>query len=341
MPAKKKRTSHLPGTFEEAWDYFADPDRCVEYVAKLRWPDGPVCPECGGKDYSYLTSRRLWKCKDCKKQYSVRVGTIFEDSPLPLRKWLMAIWEIANDRNGISSHELARKLNIQQKSAWFVLHRVRLAMQTGSFDKFSNKMDGAVEVDETLIGGKARNLKASKRRELAQEGKKLPSSYGKTAVVGFRQRDGQIRAEVVESNRKQPLQQKIRKHVTPGATVITDELKSYHGLDQHYQHKIINHADTYVDGQVHTNGIENFWSLLKRGLSGTYVSVRPFHLYRYLDEQVYRYNHRELPDSVRVENVLRGVMGKRLTYKELTGKTAPNPPKPEPRKQKPYPLGPF
>ena len=196
MPAKKKRTSHLPGTFEEAWDYFSDQDRCVEYIAALRWPDGPVCPECGGKEYSYLTSRRLWKCKDCKKQYSVRVGTIFEDSPLPLRKWLMAIWEIANDRNGISSHELARKLSIQQKSAWFVLHRVRLAMQTGSFEKYSDKMDGAIEVDETLIGSKARNLKLSKRRELAKEGKKLPSSHGKTAVIGFRQRDGQVRAEV-------------------------------------------------------------------------------------------------------------------------------------------------
>jgi transposase-like protein len=346
MPAKKKRTSELPSTFEQAWDYFSDPDRCVEYVAKLRWPDGPTCPECGGTEYSYLKTRRLWKCKDCKKQYSVRVGTIFEDSPIPLRKWLMAIWEIANDRNGISSHELARKLSITQKSAWFMLHRVRLAMQTNTFEKWSEKFDGVVEVDETLIGGKARNMKLAKRRELEESGETIGPKTGKTVVMGFRQRGGDISAHVVKTTKKDELQREVRKRVKPDATVITDELGSYRGLDQHYQHMVINHAEKYVDGQVHTNGIENFWALLKRGLSGTYVSVRPFHLFRYLDEQVYRYNQRAVPDEQRVEGILKGIAGRRLTYNELTGKVHKNEPE-GPKttflwgQPKNYPLGPF
>lgn len=223
-------------------------------------------------------------------------------------------------------------------------HRIRLAMQAGSFEKFSDKMDGVLEVDETLIGGKARNLKLSRRRELAQlPGKRLRSDFNKTAVMGFRQRDGQIRAEIVQSNRKPELQATVRKHVKPGATVITDELKSYHGLDQHYQHKIINHADTYVDGQVHTNGIENFWALLKRGLSGTYVSVRPFHLFRYLDEQVYRYNSRDREDAERFVGVLVGSQERQVTWKQLTGTEGrtPKPPSPPKRRPKSYPMGPF
>lgn len=190
MPAKKKSTSELPGTFEEAWDYFSHPDRCVEYVAKLRWPDGPTCPECGSKDHSYLKTRRIWKCKDCKKQYSVRVGTIFEDSPISLRKWLMAIWEVANDRNGISSHELARKLSVTQKTAWFMLHRIRLAMQTGSF----RLLAGEVEVDETYIGGKARmmNNRTRERRDVRRGG-----TGHRTAVMGLLERGGKIRTHVL------------------------------------------------------------------------------------------------------------------------------------------------
>lgn len=346
MPAKKKSTTHLPTTFVEAARYFSDLDVATDFVAKLRWPDGPVCPECGGKEHSYLSTRRIWKCKDCRKQFSVKKGTIFEDSPLPLDKWLLTIWELANDKNGISSLELAGKIGVTQKSAWFMLHRVRLAMQTGSFEKYDDKFDGAVEVDETLIGGKARNMKLARRRELEKSGQKIGPKTGKTAVMGFRQRGGDIAVNVIEGTRKSELQKEVRKRVKPDATVITDELGSYRGLDAHYQHLVINHAEKYVDGQVHTNGIENFWALLKRGLGGTYVSVRPFHLFRYLDEQVYRYNKRELANTERVAGILREISGRRLTYDELTGKVKkgePEGPKTtfpwgEPKN---YPLGPF
>src|SRR4051794_32382041 len=155
--AKAKR---LPSSLLEAIRYFSDLDVATDYVANLRWPNGPVCPRCSGTEHSYLTTRRIWKCKACKKQYSVKVGTIFEDSPLGLDKWLPAVWLAANSKNGISSHELGRSLGITQKSAWFMLHRIRLAMQSGTLSKLS----GVVEVDETFIGGKARNMNARTRR---------------------------------------------------------------------------------------------------------------------------------------------------------------------------------
>jgi transposase-like protein len=199
------KTKRLPTTLLEAIRYFLDLDVCIEFVAKLRWPSGPVCPRCGCVEHSYLTTRRLWKCKGCKKQYSVKVGTIFEDSALGLDKWLPAIWLIANSKNGISSHELGRALGTTQKSAWFMLHRIRLAMQTGSFDK----LDGEVEVDETFIGGKARNMHEDvhKRRITGTGGK------DKSVVMGIRQRDGEIRASVVPDNRRPTLHEQITTHV--------------------------------------------------------------------------------------------------------------------------------
>jgi transposase-like protein len=214
--------SKKPRTLIEAVRYFSDLDTCTEFVARLRWPDGPVCPRCGCGDYSYLTTRRLWKCKACKRQYSVKVGTIFEDSPLGLDKWLPAIWLIANSKNGISSHELGRALGITQKSAWFVLHRIRLAMQTGTF----NKLDGAVEVDETFIGGKARNMhKDVRKRKITGTGGK-----DKTVVVGVKQRGGEARATVVPNRKRPTLQAHVAEHVKPGAAVYTDALESYSGL---------------------------------------------------------------------------------------------------------------
>jgi transposase-like protein len=317
--AGKKNT--LPTNLIEAIEYFSDLDVATQFVADLRWPDGPICPNCGGREHSYLSTRRLWKCKNCKRQFSVKVGTIFEDSPIRLNKWLAAIWEVANDKNGISSHELGRKIGVTQKTAWFMTHRIRLAMQMGSFDKYSDKFEGAVEVDETYIGGKARNMH-KRRREVIMggDGSKSKGHAGKTAVVGYLNRGGEVRLHVVEDLKKPAMQKGVRAHVKPGATIITDELKSYRGLDAHYQHEIVNHAETYVDGQIHTNGLENFWSLLKRSLGGTYVSVRPFHLSRYLDEQAYRYNRRAFDDAGRVSDVLGGIEGKRVTWKELTGK---------------------
>lgn len=290
---------------------------------------------CECAEYSYLKRRRLWQCKACRYQYSVKKGSIFEDSPIPLTQWLPAIWLIANCKNGISSHELARSIGVCQKSAWHMLQRIRLAMQTGSFEKYSDKFDGAVEVDETYIGGRARYKAAVKSGE-----KKGPRT-GKTAVVGFYERGGHVHLTVIDSIKREPLQSQVRKHVKPGTTVYTDELKSYAGLDQHYAHKVINHAEKYVDGLIHTNGLENFWSLLKRSLGGTYVSVQPFHLFRYLDEQGFRFNARKGTDSDRFEETLGRATGRRLTWNELTDRTEkPGPPKPA-RPVARYPMGPF
>lgn len=301
----------LPKSLLEAVRYFTDLDVATDFVAKLRWPHGPICPRCEGTEYSYLTTRRVWKCKSCKKQYSVKVGTIFEDSPLGLDKWLPAIWLIANSKNGISSHELGRALGVTQKSTWFMLHRIRLAMQTGSFEKFS----GEVEVDETYIGGKARNM--HKRDRPAKISGR--SYLNKTVVLGMIERGGTVRAEVVPNVKKATLQPRIREAVEPGASIFTDNLYSYTGLDWKYDHRTVDHAARYVDGHVHTNHMENFWSLLKRGLHGTYISVEPFHLFRYLDERVFTFNLRDKTDYGRFESVLRACAGRRLTYAELTG----------------------
>jgi transposase-like protein len=305
----KKR---LPTSLLEAIRYFSDLDVATEFVAKLRWPDGPVCPKCGGTEHSYLTTRRIWKCKACKKQYSVKVGTIFEDSPLGLDKWLPAVWLAANSKNGISSHELGRALGTTQKSAWFMLHRIRLAMRSGTFEM----MSGTVEVDETYIGGKARNMHKDRRESITGRGR---ATSNKTPVIGIIERDGTVRAKVVDDIKRVTLQSYVRDVVEPGATVYTDALQSYTGLDKDFNHLTVNHAISYVDGQVHTNYIENFWSLLKRGLHGTYISVRPFHLYRYLDERMFTFNERELDDLGRFEKVLRGGAGRRVTYAQLIG----------------------
>jgi len=301
-----------PKTLLEAIRYFADPDVCVEFVAKMRWPDGPVCPRCEGREYSYLTTRRVWKCKSCKRQYSVKVGSIFEDSAVPLDKWLAAIWLIANSKNGISSHELARAIGVSQKSGWFMLHRIRLAMQAGSFDK----PRGEIEVDETFIGGKARNMhKHIRKQKITGTGAK-----DKTAVIGMYERGGRLRTEVIPDTQKATVQPRVRAAVEAGSSLYTDSMSGYGGLEQDYDHRVVDHAVQYVDGQVHVNGLENFWCLLKRGLHGTYISVKPFHLFRYLDERTFTFNERELDDLGRFKVVLRAITGRRLTYDELTGK---------------------
>lgn len=301
-----------PKTLIEAVRYFSDPDVCVAFVASLRWPDGAICPTCGGTEHSYLKTRRLWKCKNCKRQFSVKVGTIFEDSPIGLDKWLAAIWLIANSKNGISSHELGRSIGLTQKSSWFVLHRVRLAMQTGSFQKFS----GTIEVDETFIGGLSRNMHKDARR------KKIHKTGGadKTVVLGFRERGGDVKVNIIPNRTRRTLQGKVHEFVERGASVYTDSFMSYTGLDSDFDHEVINHAERYVDGHIHVNSIENFWSLLKRGLKGTYVQVAPFHLFRYLDERVFTYNRRDLSDFGRFVLVLGQTAGRRLTYDTLTGK---------------------
>jgi transposase-like protein len=306
--------ANQPKTLLEAIRYFSDLDVATEFVARLRWPDGPVCPKCGLVDpkHYYLKTRRLWKCRSCKKQFSVKVGTIFEDSPVGLDKWLPAMWMLVNCKNGISSYELARDLGVTQKTAWFMLHRIRLATQAGTFEKLS----GEVEADETFIGGKARNMHKGKRAEkITGRG-----SSGKVAVMGLLERHGEVRTKIVPDTKTRTLQVEVRENVEPGSEVHTDALKSYRGLDAEYVHNVVDHAERYVDGHVHTNGLENFWSLLKRGIKGTYVSVEPYHLFRYLDEQAFRFNERDGKDADRFSKTLGSVAGRRLTYDELIGK---------------------
>lgn len=309
-----------PETLLQAIRYFADEDTALEYMARLRWPDGEQgCPHCGSvREHYFLTSRRIWKCKDCRKQFSIKVGTIFEDSPIKLSKWLPAVWMLANCKNGISSYELARALGVTQKTAWFMLHRIRLAMQTGSFDK----MKGEVEADETYIGGLARNMHKDRRERVVKSGGRGPS--GKTAVMGLLERHGpqgsRVRAKVIKSLDRYSLQGEVHRHVEYESTVHTDAFSGYKGLHHDFVHKVIDHAEAYARGSVHTNGMENFWSLVKRALHGTYVSVEPFHLFRYLDEQTYRFNNRKADDGGRFRKLLRDGLARRLTYAELTGK---------------------
>jgi transposase-like protein len=307
-----------PKTLQEAIVYFSDPQRAFDYALKLRFPQGNVtCPRCGGSKHSFIKTRRIWFCYDCKKQFSLKVGTIFEDSPLGLDKWMVAFWLLANCKNGISSYELGKAIGIHQNSAWFVLQRVRRVMQDDFFGSKLGGGGGEIEVDESFIGGKARNMHVAKRRRrITGTGTK-----DKTAVMGILERGGKIRTTVVPNRKKHALQSEVYKHVTAGAALYSDALPSYNGLESDYAHKVVDHAVQYVDGRVHTNGLENFWSLLKRGISGTYVSVEPFHLFRYLDEQSFRYNNRkDMNDSQRFELAMSQVFGKRLTYSELTGK---------------------
>ena len=309
----------VPETLQEAIIHFADAENCLRYMVAHRWPDGVVCPTCGRADVTYLTIQRKWQCKSghAKRQFTAKVGTIFEDSPLGLDKWLPAVWIITSAKNGVSSCEIARSLGVTQKTAWFMLHRIRKAMQSGSMMKFGGNGGGEVEADETFIGGKARNMHLSVRqRRITGTGTK-----DKTAVMGILERGGHVRTIVIANRKKTVLQAEVRKHVEAGAALYTDALLSYEGLATDYAHKVVDHAVEYVNGRVHTNGLENFWSLLKRGINGTYVSVEPFHLFRYLDEQAFRYNNRkELNDSDRFSAVLSQVAGKRLTYAEVTGK---------------------
>jgi len=310
-----------PATLQEAIVYFANPDNCLAYMVTHRWPEGVECPSCGRKDVSYLAAQRKWQCKSghARRQFTAKVGTIFEDSPLPLEKWLPAVWLITSAKNGVSSCEVARSLGVTQKTAWFMLHRIRLALASGSMMKLGGDGGGEVEADETFIGGKARNMHLHvKARRITGGGPK-----DKTAVMGILERGGEVRTMVVPSRKKKALQAEIRNHVEAGAALYTDALLSYDGLAGEYAHKVVDHAVEYVNGRVHTNGLENFWSLLKRGLNGTYVSVEPFHLFRYLDEQTFRYNNRKaIGDAGRFSLALSNIAGRRLTYAELTGKVS-------------------
>jgi transposase-like protein len=307
-----------PKTLHAAILHFSNIDTCQDALVAARWPDGVICPTCGSRDVGYLANQRRWQCceKHARRQFSVKVGTIFEDSPISLSKWFTAIWLIGNAKNGISSYEIHRAIGVTQKTAWFMLHRIRLAMQTKSF----NKIGGEVEIDETFIGGKARFMHKGRRERVI----KGTGGMGKVAVMGLLERHGPdghstVRTHVVASTKKKLLQAAIRAEVAKDTSIFTDALKSYDGLNEDYVHQVIDHAERYVNGQIHTNGCENFWSLLKRALKGTYVSVEPFHLFRYVDEEAFRFNTRKAKDGDRFDDMTRRVTGRRVTYKELTG----------------------
>jgi transposase-like protein len=320
-----------PKTLQQAIQYFSDEQVCIDAVALMRWPDGPHCPDChfdDAKNPYYLKTQKRWKCRTCRRQFSVKVETIFEDSPIPLQKWLPALWMLVSCKNGVSSYEIHRALGVSQKTAWFMLHRLRLVLKAKKNMGF--KMGGpdtaGVEVDETFIGGKVKNMHRERRLRFAAEGGHTGGATGKAIVVGMLDRDERkVRAKVVPDIKRETLQDEILKNVKYGSPVYTDYAVRYDKLSRRYIHEVVNHAETYVRGQVHTNGIENFWSLLKRGLKGTYVAVEPFHLERYVDEQIFRFNNRAtkdnpLNDSDRFLLALSQIAGKRLTFAELTGK---------------------
>jgi transposase-like protein len=305
-------------TLQQAIIHFADAENCLQFMVAMRWPDSVECPVCGRMDARFLQNQHKWQCKTVHhhRQFSVKVGTIFEDSPITLQKWLPAAWQLVNCKNGISSYELAKAIGVTQKTSWFMLHRLRLALQNGSLLKLGQR-GKEVEVDETYIGGRARNMHLSKRREKVTG----VGRYGKTTVMGILQRGGEVRTAIVPEPSRASLEPHIYKNVHLGAQVFSDALASYDRLGVAYRHEVIDHATAYVNGKIHTNGLENFWSLLKRGLRGTYVAVEPFHLFRYVDEQAWRYNNRKLQhDGLRFREAMRRIAGKRLTYANLTGK---------------------
>lgn len=322
--------THTPNTLLEAVTFFKNGQNCHDFLVSRRWPDGKVrCPRCGSESVYYVEGRKGWECKTKhpKRTFTLKTGTIFEDSALGLDKWLPCVWLIANAKNGISSHEIARSLGVTQKTAWHMLQRIRLAMQDDK--NGGGKLGGEIEVDETFIGGKSRNMHASKRKALMARlpekyrfyGPSVPPLSNKVTVLGMLKRgaDGtsKIRTMTVQNTRRHQLQGKVRENIEPGSAVYTDALKSYTGLSRDYEHQAIDHAEAYVAGNVHTNGLESYWSLLKRALHGTYISVEPFHLFRYLDEQAFRFNNRRTNDAQRFVTAIAGIIGKRLTYAEL------------------------
>jgi transposase-like protein len=309
------KAERFPETLLEAVRYFSDEAVCRDFMAQLRWPDGVVCPRCEATAIGFIASRSLWRCKACKYEFTVKKGTIFEDSPIPLSKWLPALWMYSSFKKGVSSHQLAKNLGVTQKSAWFMAHRIRLAMEIGHFDA---PLSGEVEADETFIGGLAKFQHENRRRHIGT------GASGKTLVMGLLERgeNPQVRTKVIPSRRKGTLQGMVRASVTPGSAVYTDAFKSYTGLDSDYIHGVVDHAERYVQDRIHTNGLENFWSLFKRMIYGTHHSVDPQHLDRYLAEATTRFNGRKVAESARFTSATSGVIGKRITYRQLIGKDA-------------------
>ncbi len=315
-----------PTTLQEAVIYFASPENCREYMVPRRWANGVTCPQCGSKNVTLQVKYNRWQCAvhHDKRQFTLKTGTVMEDSPISLDKWLVAMWLVASNRNGISSYELHRALQITQKTAWFLLHRVRLAMQD---EMVGGKLSGTVEADESYFGGKAANMHLDKRTRLKMEGHVRAGTDGKAIVMGLLERNGKARVKVMPNVRAFHVRTNVIENVEKGSTVYSDSLRSYRNLPvDGFIHDFVDHSEEYVKGQVHTNGLENFWSLFKRTIKGTYVAIEPFHLQAYADEQVFRFNNRlPMSDGDRFSYLVRKIVGKRLTYAELIGKTEEGP----------------
>ncbi len=304
------------GTLRDAIVHFSSFANCKDFMVQLRWPEGKVkCPTCGAEKVTWLEKRHMWKCYSGhpSPNFSLKTGTIFEDSPIALEKWLPTVWMLLNCKNGVSSWEIHRAMGVTQKTAWFMLHRIRVAMEGKTY----NKLAGEVEADETFIGGKVRNM--HKERRIRAQRNSVQGD--KSIVMGILDRGGTVRTKVLPNRKRRAVEAELRENVEPGAELYTDALQSYAFINDEFAHQVINHAISYAEGKVHTNGMENFWSCLKRTLGGTYVSVEPFHLKSYLDEQAFRYINRSMNDLNRFVYGMRKCVGKRLTYKELTGKT--------------------
>jgi transposase-like protein len=317
-----------PKTLQTAIQFFSDYENCRQFMVTVRWLDGVVrCPRCNSEKITYLEKARLYRCygDHPKQKFSLKVGTVFEDSPIPLEKWLPAVWLLVSCKNGISSYELAKAIGVTQKSAWFMLHRIRTAVRDGKGFGGMTKLGGPeseVEVDETFVDGRKRNMHKARALRYEQKG----GAQGKAIIQGILDRTAKkVRAEIVPNTQRDTLQTQVLTNVRYGTKVYTDDAVAYDKLHSRFVHEVVNKTVSYVRGRVHVNGIENFWSLLKRGLNGTYVSVEPFHLFRYVDEQIFRFNNRAtksnpLTDADRFHLAISQIAGKRLTFAEVTGK---------------------
>jgi len=289
---------------------FPDEQACLDHIRQIRWRDGEYCPHCGGTRIYHFSDKRNFKCGDCRQRSSIKVGTIFQDSKLPLRKWFMAIWMISNHPKGIASTTLAKDLKITQKTAWFVLHRIRHAARTRSFNM---PLKGTVEIDDTYVGGKAENRHGRKHG-------KGKSAYGHTPVIGAVERNGDAVARVVATGIGRPDAQRfIDDAVSPDADMlVTDAHPAYRAIDGFPQHQIINHHDgEYVRGNVHTQTIESVWALLKRQIIGIHHWVSEKHLQRYVSEMTWRFSRRDMSVTPRMNDLFTAIDG-HLSYKALT-----------------------